>query len=319
MERDPGAAGRRVVAALGEDPGSALDVLSTQVSAADLTSFMLEVMRRRAGQLSPADVLRRARTDRFVEPGIVDARALHRVIATMLDGLPHGFDVVELSPVVPLGTHSSVATVHQHRIVSGVRNVEVAADPTNALAVLAALRRPPGTRDSVARLAAVQRILRAQPFGDQGQQHFTVLGLVTAGRDRRSGEFETEALVEQLQTLRTVIGAVTSAAIEFRLTDLVDGQAAPTMNSIRAAFSADARTDVVADPTRASGRGYYRDLCFKVIARSEATETEIGDGGFTTWTAQLLGDRKERLLTSGLGLDRIVAVAAKLPAARLRR
>jgi hypothetical protein len=32
---------------------------------------------------------------------------------------------------------------------------------------------------------------------------------------------------------------------------------------------------------------------------------EAGDGGFTDWTAQLLGSRKERLLISGYGIDRI--------------
>ena len=78
--------------------------------------------------------------------------------------------------MVPLGTHSAVATVHQHKVVSTIRNAEVAADPTNALAILAALQR---CETEPTRLAAVQRILRAQPFGDQGQQHFSVLGLVT--------------------------------------------------------------------------------------------------------------------------------------------
>jgi hypothetical protein len=32
---------------------------------------------------------------------------------------------------------------------------------------------------------------------------------------------------------------------------------------------------------------------------------ELGDGGSTDWTARLLGSRKERLLISGYGIDRI--------------
>jgi len=31
------------------------------------------------------------------------------------------------------------------------------------------------------------------------------------------------------------------------------------------------------------------------------------DGGFTTWTQQLLSNRKERLMTSGLGSERFCA------------
>lgn len=41
---------------------------------------------------------------------------------------------------------------------------------------------------------------------------------------------------------------------------------------------------VVTDTGRQSGRGYYLDLCFKVNANG----MEIGDGGFTDWTRQLL-------------------------------
>ncbi len=66
----------------------------------------------------------------------------------------------------------------------------------------------------------------------------------------------------------------------------------------------------MADPDRTSGRGYYRDLCFKVIARPGPDEVEVGDGGFTDWSARLTGDRKRRTLTAGLGVDRISALAA---------
>ena len=68
----------------------------------------------------------------------------------------------------------------------------------------------------------------------------------------------------------------------------------------------------VADaPGREGGRAYYRCLCFKVFARfADSTgalgdPVEISDGGFTDWTAKLLGNRKERLLISGHGLDRL--------------
>ena len=37
---------------------------------------------------------------------------------------------------------------------------------------------------------------------------------------------------------------------------------------------------------------------------------EIGDGGFTDWTAQLLADGKERLLITGYGTDRLASLTA---------
>ncbi len=300
MGGDAEAAIRRALTALAEDPDSPLDVLATEVSGADLTSFLLEVTRRRAEQLSPADVMRRARTDPLVEPGVVDARALHRVIAQVVDAIPDTFHFVELAPVVPLGTHSTVATVHQHKVMSTIRNAEVAADPTNALAVLAALER---SETGPTRLAAVQRILRAQPFGTQGQQHFSVLGLVTAGRDRGNLAFERESLGEQLGALVDAIRSVTDAAVRLALTDLRDDEfMAALVDHVREVVTG---AEVIADPDRTSGRGYYRDLCFKIFVTGPAGDIEVGDGGFTDWTAQLLNDRKARLLTGGLGLDRL--------------
>src|ERR1700749_3887768 len=68
---------------------------------------------------------------------------------------------------------------------------------------------------------------------------------------------------------------------------------------------------IVLDHTRATGRGYYRDLCFKVNARTDGqppgTLHEIGDGGFTSRTQQLVASHKERLLISGIGVDRLAA------------
>jgi hypothetical protein len=32
---------------------------------------------------------------------------------------------------------------------------------------------------------------------------------------------------------------------------------------------------------------------------------EVGDGGIVDWTQRLVGSRKERLMTSGLGIERL--------------
>jgi hypothetical protein len=48
---------------------------------------------------------------------------------------------------------------------------------------------------------------------------------------------------------------------------------------------------------------YYTGLQFKVVIQVKGQEWEIADGGFTTWTQLLLGNKKERLLISGFGLE----------------
>jgi hypothetical protein len=58
------------------------------------------------------------------------------------------------------------------------------------------------------------------------------------------------------------------------------------------------------EPERETGRGYYVGACFHIYATNEAgAEFALVDGGFTTWTQQLLNNRKERLLISGLGTE----------------
>src|SRR5262249_60409052 len=74
-----------------------------------------------------------------------------------------------------------------------------------------------------------------------------------------------------------------------------------------------ASTEVIQAPERQSGRAYYRDLCFKVFAAAGGQRFEVGAGGFVDWTAKLLGNRKERLLISGYGLDRLALLDGGQP------
>ncbi len=292
---------RRVADAIGGT--GAVSVLG-EVGGADLTSFLLEVARHRAARVTPTDLLRAVRQNRFVVPAAVDARVLHRTVAEVCDALPDGFELVELAPVTPLGTHSVVAAVHQDKVVTTARGTEVAADPTNGLALLAAVRRR-GSTDSI-RLGAAQRVLRAQPQPEGLLPHFTVLGLVTAGRDPGNLGFERSALPEHLHALCGAVGAITPAPIQIRLTNLRDRFTDAIVDEVAAALP---HVVVTRDPDRATGRGYYRDLCFKLHVETEAGPLEVGDGGFTDWTQRLLGSGKERLMTSGLGLDRLAGIA----------
>lgn len=55
---------------------------------------------------------------------------------------------------------------------------------------------------------------------------------------------------------------------------------------------------------RLEGLGYYTGLCLRISpTASDGVRYAITDGGFTDWTARLLQDKKERLLTTGIGSE----------------
>jgi hypothetical protein len=52
----------------------------------------------------------------------------------------------------------------------------------------------------------------------------------------------------------------------------------------------------------------YRTVAVKIMAKTEADELEIGDGGFVGWTAELIPDAKELCLISCVALERLAGL-----------
>jgi hypothetical protein len=318
MDDSTGSAGskqalRRV---LGRAGGPALlDDLSARLSGADLTTVLLEAFRRRAGRLGPAEVMRRYRTDRFVAPGQVSFGALRRAEDAMLTALPAQFDVLTLAPVLPLGAHSAVAAVDPRNVIATIRGSEVAADPTNGLALEAADRRRRALDEvprsaAVVRLAASQRVTRAQQVSGPARfAHFQLLGVITAGRDTGSHAFEREHAAEHLRFALAGLVALGAQRVRIEVTCL-DDQSCRVLGAIGDELAGVAGAEVVEAPGRRSGLAYYTGLCFKAFATFGEMELEVADGGFVDWTQQLLGNRKERLLISGYGIERL-AIASQ--------
>jgi hypothetical protein len=315
MGSDEGALLRRVLEQAGDV--RLLDVLADRLSGTDLTSLLLEAMRRRAERTSAADVMRQYLTDRFVSPAPGGFRALRRVEDLMLTALPADFEVLTLAPVLPLAAHSAVAAVDPRNMVATIRRTEVAADPTNGLALEAAARRrgllaaAPRSAEAV-RLAATQRVTRAQLFeGPLAFAHFQLLAAVTSGRDMGDHTFEHQHLLEHLRFAVLGLTATGASEVKIAVTRLEDA-AAGALSAVEEEFAGTAGVRVTDAPERTSGRAYYRFLCFKIFVSFPASgePLEISDGGFTDWTARLLGNGKERLLISGHGLDRLAILAA---------
>lgn len=298
----------RVAAAVGGS--EVLDRLAA-LSGSDFTSLMLEVARRRAANQTPAELMRRYRSDRFVRPADTSWRGLQRAEDLVASNLPPAFELLTLAPLVPLGTHSALGPVSQDKVVTAMRGCEVAADPTNALALEAADRRLAQPADRV-RLAAFQRVVRAQPTQPGYFPHFSLLGLVTAGRDPGGRLFERESVTAHVRAMTAGLAAAELRAIQVALTPL--SAAGEAIASAVLAALAESGVEVITDNERQSGRGYYRDLCFKLNVQVQGRWQEVGDGGFTDWVARLNANKKERLLISGLGIDRLATFMADPPA-----
>jgi hypothetical protein len=292
-----------------------MTALCERVSGTELTTLLLEVARRRAAKLKPSEVLAQYQRDRFVSPGTVDFRRLRAMERLAIDGVSPRFTPIITAPVVPFGTHSVIAGVDQNRVVTTIRATEVAADPTNSLALEAAvLRRRLLDQDSrstdLVRLAAVERDLRAQRFdGPRSFAHFSLLGLVTAGRDRGDFQFERTAILEQLRSLVEIMLTAGAESVGIRITDFT-GRYEAVIDLLTEQLDAGPVT-LESWPERTDGRGYYSGLCFKLFGTWESDEIELGDGGFVDWTQRLLQSRKERLMISGLGVERLALVGGE--------
>jgi hypothetical protein len=251
----------------------------------DLQSLLLHVFSEQAARRDPRTLLRRHERDGTLAPG----KPTHAQEALAF-GAADGFEPVALSPVSPLGLNAILGRIDQNNVLSTIRNTEVLADPTAALALEAAVRRRANPGETV-RLCAVCRVLRMQPFLDEPgfTQHFALFALVTAGRSQPSHGFEIEALREHVAVHRTLLEACGVEPV-VRLTDV-------------APHVLEAVPGAIEDPDRTRARGYYAGALLDIAATDrEGQDVGLADGGLTDWTQRLLSNRKERLFTSGFGI-----------------
>ena len=202
--------------------------------------------------------------------------------------------------VAPIGTHSVIAGVNQNNVVSTVRMTEVAADPTNQLALEAAVRRRQQLAEDArstetVRLCAVQRVVRAQLFeGPRSFAHFSLLGMVMGGQDRGSRKLESAALIDVLHSISTVLTETTAHRVEIALSDF-DGGFGQVLQDVSNQVLAE-RVTCSIDRERQAGRGYNPSICFKLLVDTGSEIVEVGDGGFVDWPKALLQNQRERLL-----------------------
>jgi hypothetical protein len=304
------AAAARVWRQLAASPRAALE---QDLNPADLRTLLMDVSRRRAAAVTPAGLTHRWRQDRYVRPAGTDPRLVWRLEARLWELLPDEFTGVDLSPVTPLGTCAAIGPISQDLVISTTRGSEVVSDPTNVLALEAAARRQRSGTQPV-HLACCHRVLRGQPFDAPGLfQHFRLFALVTSARDQGSGATEAAMLVSHLRFWsRALSDLLPGRRVAVRYTvfgfpplhERIHDTVLPGLQPLPGAVI------VEEDPSRERGGGYYQRGAIMLCVDTSGQWHEVGDGGFTDWTAQFRGDAKERCFTSCVSTERLATLAS---------
>jgi hypothetical protein len=300
-----------IVDALG-DP-AAFERLTSELPATELWSVLLEVARARAGARSPAQVLAQYRRDRFVRPAPVDQRTLLELDAHLLASAP-AFEAIELSPVAPLGTCSTMALTDQHRVLSALRGTEVVSDPTNVLALECAARLAAAPTATV-KLATCQRVLRAQALPNKPglTQHFRIFTLATGGRETKDHALAVAALVEHVRTMLAALARLERAGYAFgaRRLDLLATPERSTLGDRIAAALPE-----IAVARKALDHPYYsagvRYMLW--VTTPSGAELPLADGGAFDWLGRLTANRRNVFVASGMGAQ-LIALLFRAPAA----
>ena len=296
-----------------------LEALADKISLSDLQSLLLNVYQKRTDKIDIKHLFQQYKSNRFTKPSTIDPHKYLDFEQLAFSLLPTDYRTLEISPVAPLGCCSILAPVDQYNVLSTVRNTEVCSDPTNVLSLECARLREEllKNRDSIfkkVKLCTSQRVLRTQPFdGKDSVAHFKLLSLCEAGRDEGAFNFEIESLMNQLNYFINLLNNLSRMGVSIpsiRILLIVYDRAVKDRLQYVVHQIGKENSNVQINPVLFEAeQSYYETLRFNIFATNyRGEEYFICDGGFTNWTQRLLNNRKERLLTSGFGIERLFLV-----------
>jgi hypothetical protein len=162
-------------------------------------------------------------------------------------------------------------------------------------------------------LCAASRVARAQGITKPGLfSHFGIYGMISSGRDSGSYRCENNLLEKHIafydDFFRQNLNGQVTVILRRRkgYTDSL-GFFERTGDHIQKALP---HIPLEVDNSE-TDNAYYLGLNFKLMLYVNGQPMEIGDGGFVDWTQKLLGNKKERLLISAIGLDRLLGIRTK--------
>jgi hypothetical protein len=290
------------------------EALIDKLKLSELQSLLLHVYNRKVAKLSTTALFNDYRSNRLVQPSILDPRKFLQLESDLFSFLPDGFMAMELSPVTSLGTSSLMGPVNQDIIISTIRNCEVVSDVTNVMALECAKRRleilqQDKKSTSQIKLATAQRQMRTQPVQDKNfTSHFKIFALCTAGRDEGSDRFEQSALLEHTSFYFRVIDELMKQDLIkkkiLKIFTYDEGKNAALMETVNTIIRLGKDIELVIEKNSEYGKNYYSRLRFMInLTNVQNISYDLIDGGFTDWTRTLMKNNKERLMTSGIGTE----------------
>ncbi|OZB95037.1 hypothetical protein [Paenibacillus sp. XY044] len=302
---------RRIQADRTSDQGPLCETLSKQLPGSELNTLLLQVFRERTRAANASDLLKRYRDNRFVKPSEVSALDLKRLELDVLEiADAHAFEPIQLSPAAPLGSCSVVATVDQNKVISALRGTELVADATNMLALHIGDGLKTGTLDNRSRrirLSTTHRHMRAQQFHAPGMvPHFHTYCMVSSGVDQGSYSFEIPAFWEHIRVYRDIFDRLFHSPVSVEI-QARQGYTDPEglVRRLAEAGKTESVDVTVSLHSAKQNTAYYKGVRFTLVTEIQGNAYAIGDGGFVDWTQQLLGNKKQRLLISAIGLERL--------------
>ncbi|AKB43513.1 hypothetical protein [Methanosarcina vacuolata] len=282
-----------------------INELTTRLSQSEITTFLLVLSKEMTNKNTPSDILSKYESNRFVKPSELNPIKVKKVEIMMLEmAEASGFISVLLSPASLLGSCSVIAKVDQNNVISATRGLELIADSTNMLAIYLANGIKNKTIDntkSPVHLSATCRVTRGQMYKtDEFVPHFSLFTIVSSGKNRGSYGFEKDAIARHMQFyinyFEEKLGHKLTVTLNVRngYTDKI-GFIDRIHCHLREIYP---YTDFIMN-VEETENSYYQGINFKITVEG----IELVDGGFVDWTQKLLGNKKERLLISGTGID----------------
>jgi len=193
---------------LGSDAGRFSSILTEDLNASELASVLLYIFQKRIEKFTPREILDNYKKNRFLRPSRVDALELAKTRVSLMESLPSSFEILEVSPLVPVGSSSVLTNIDSKTVLQTIRSSEVISDMAVSLALEVARRRVDNKLWNTSErgninnidLAASYKELRTQNISlEYYNQHFSSFTLASSGRYIRHEGFEKEALIRHLE------------------------------------------------------------------------------------------------------------------------
>ncbi len=198
-----------------------------------------------------------------------------------------------------------MATVNQKKVLTALRNTEVQSDPTNSIALhYASLKKNNELSEKTYNFSNVSRVIRTQVFSNPNfTPHFPILCLISCGMDTGSFEFEKTEIHKHFAITQDVCKSVfgfNNLFFEIIPCKEYDSNSPLISNSLSHIKNSGFDVRIAESDSQ---NNYYYGMRIKAKIIADGVEYEIGDGGLLDWTQKLLANKKERMLTMGLGIQ----------------